>query len=229
MTDRYRVAHISELEIKTGGDRPRWARVRTFFDVRAFGVNAWTAEEARQEVISEHDEVGGPLAGHHQELYFVVAGHALFEIAGDEVDAPAGTFVFVRDPAAKRRAVAKEPATTVLAVGGRKGRAFEPMRWERTAGALAHWETKDWAAAITELSSLHTEYPDDPGVLYNLACAESLGGRHQEALLHLSRAVALDSSFGELAVNDADFEPIRDEPEFQSAVAGQADAARPSS
>jgi tetratricopeptide (TPR) repeat protein len=42
------------------------------------------------------------------------------------VDAPAGTLVFVRDPAVRRAAIAEEDATSVLVVGAVSGRAFEP-------------------------------------------------------------------------------------------------------
>ena len=222
MSAESRAAHISDLEIGTPEGR-RWAQVRATFGIGAFGVNAWTADSPAQTVINEHDETGGARPGLHEELYFVVNGHAVFTINGDEVDAPAGTFVFVRDPAAKRKAVAKEAGTTVLAAGGPRGKAFEPVEWERGAQALRHWATKDWEAAVAELSELHGEHPEDAAILYNLACAESLSGRRDDALEHLRGAVELDASFAELAADDSDFDPIRDDPEF-SPIAGQADA-----
>ena len=87
-------------------------------DIRSFGVNAYVAEEPGVDVIGEHDEVdeGAP---QHEELYFVSEGHATFTVNGDEIDAPAGTFVFVRDPAATRKAVATEAGTTVLVIGSK--------------------------------------------------------------------------------------------------------------
>jgi tetratricopeptide (TPR) repeat protein len=157
-----------------------------------------------------------------------VAGHAVFTVDGDEVDAPSGTFVFVREPTARRKAVATEPETTIVAVGAPKGAAYEPTEWERGARPLRHWQTKNWEAAITELSELHERYADDAGILYNLACAESLAGRREDALQHLRQSVTLDESFAKLAVVDEDFAAIRDEPEF-SAVAGKADASGTSS
>jgi tetratricopeptide (TPR) repeat protein len=219
MSAESRAAHISEIEIGTPEGR-RWAQVRATFGIGAFGVNAWTADSPDQIVINEHDETG---PRPHEELYFVANGHAVFTINGDEVDAPAGTFVFVRDPAAKRKAVAKEADTTVLAAGGPRGQAFEPVEWERGAQALRHWATKDWEAAIAELSELHGEYPEDATILYNLACAESLAGRREDALGHLRQSVQLDGKFAELAADDSDLDAIRDDPEF-SALAGQTDA-----
>ena len=50
-------------------------------------------------VIPEHVE---ERTGHEEELYLVVQGHATFSVQGDEIDAPAGTLVFVREPIATR-------------------------------------------------------------------------------------------------------------------------------
>jgi tetratricopeptide (TPR) repeat protein len=223
MTAPFEIANLSEIELKATQESARWATVRFRFGISAFGVNAWTTDADEQVVVSEHDEVG-PRAGRHQELYFVASGHATFTVNGDEIDAPAGTFVFVRDPAAKRKAVGKQAGTTVVAVGGLAGEAFVPSEWERSARALRHWETGDFDQAAEELSEAHEQFPDDAGVLYNLACAESMAGRKGEALVHLREAVDLDGDFRGLAEKDTDFDPIRDEPDFPSAVAGQPDS-----
>ena len=94
--------------------------------VSAFGVNAFVGATAGDVVVEEHDEAHSG----HEELYFVASGRAAFEVAGDALDAPAGTFVFVSDPSLTRAASAREPETTVLAVGGTPGRAFEVSEWE---------------------------------------------------------------------------------------------------
>jgi tetratricopeptide (TPR) repeat protein len=215
-------ANISDLAFGLAGGQ-RWAMVRTHFGITAFGVNAYIADEAGLEVVGEHDELG-ERSGKHEELYFVSSGHATFTVEGDEIDAPSGTFVFVRDPAAKRRAVAKEPGTTVLIAGGRPGEAFSPSPWERNAPALAYFATGEYDKAVEMLEQIHREDPEDAGVLYNLACAESMSGKAEQALEHLGRAVELDPSFGELAEKDSDFAPIRDDPGYASAIAGKVDA-----
>ena len=110
----YETATIDELDARRTAGRRSGAQL----DVQAFGVNAWTAAEAGGRLIPEHDEVPSG----HEELYLVVAGRATFTVDGDEIDAPAGTVVFVRDPAAKRAAVAAEAGTTVLG-RRRRGRA----------------------------------------------------------------------------------------------------------
>src|SRR5207237_8786423 len=53
-----------------------------------------------------------------EELYLVLKGRAVFELDGERVDASTGTFVFAR-PGVKRTAVAEEPETTIIALGGR--------------------------------------------------------------------------------------------------------------
>ncbi len=224
-------AHLSELELPPNPDRPewpRWAIVRLHYGIESFGINAWRAVEAGTQLIGEHDELG-ERAGRHEELYFVAEGHARFTVAGDDIDAPAGTFVFVRDPAAKRAAVAEEAGTTIVVAGGRAGEAFAPSPWERSARAFAYWNTGEFGKAIELLSAAHAEHPDDAGVLYNLACAESRDGRPAEALAHLRRSVELDPQFAEVAEDDRDFDPVRQDPQFASAVARQADTAGPAS
>jgi tetratricopeptide (TPR) repeat protein len=215
-------AHISD--VAQVGNGPRWAMVRQHFGITAFGVNAYVAAEAGQDVIEEHDELG-ERSGKHEELYFVADGHATFTVDGDEIDAPAGTFVFVRDPAAKRKAVAKVAGTSIVIAGGKPGAAFTPSLWERSAAGLVHFASKDYAKAAETYEQFLEESPGDAGFLYNLACAESLLGRTEAALDHLRQCVEADPNFKKNALGDSDFDAIRDDPEF-SAITGQVDSTR---
>ena len=201
--------NLSDLAIQVGSG-PRWAMVRTYFGISAFGVNAYRRRRARRADRQRARRARDGLE--HEELYFVGSGHATFTVDGDEIDAPAGTFVFVRDPAAKRRAVAKEAGTAIVIAGAKPGEAFKPSGWERQAPALVHFATKEYDKAIEALEALLAETPEDAGVLYNLACAESLNGNKQQALEHLRRSVELDPSFRELAEKDSDFDAIREPP-----------------
>jgi mannose-6-phosphate isomerase-like protein (cupin superfamily) len=72
--------------------------VRRHFDVQAFGVNGITGNTGDVMII-EHDERDDTDSGTegHEELFAVMSGHAVFMVAGDEIEAPAGTLVFVRD------------------------------------------------------------------------------------------------------------------------------------
>jgi tetratricopeptide (TPR) repeat protein len=198
----------------------RWATVRHHLGISAFGINAWTARETGQEIIEEHDEVG-PRAVKHEELYVVINGTATFTVDGETFDATRGTFVFVRDPTAKRKAVAVEPETTVLVIGARPGEAFTPSPWERSAPSFGYFATKEYDKAAAFLSEVLEEYPDDAGVLFNLACAESLLGQADDAVAHLQQSIATDESFRELAQKDTDFDPIRDDARFRKLVGRQ--------
>lgn len=215
-------ANIDELALRLSG-MPSWAMVRTHFDIQSFGVNAYMAEEAGVRIIEEHDELG-ERAGGHEELYFVSSGRATFTVEGDEIDAPAGTFVFVRDPAAKRTAVAEETGTTIVIVGGKPGEAFAPSSWERNAQGLVHFASEDYDKAAETYEQFLSDEPGDAGFLYNLACAESRLGRKESALKHLRESAEREERFRQAAVGDPDFDAIRDDPEF-SAITGQAGSA----
>lgn len=112
-------------------EEPDWKPLRHHLGVGAFGVNAWVAARAGELVIERHDEVPADSdpAG-HQELYAVVRGAARFTVDGEDVEAPAGTLVFVSDPGLTREAVATAEDTIVLAIGAARGVAFEPSPWE---------------------------------------------------------------------------------------------------
>ena len=215
-------AHVSELAVQLGSGQ-RWAMIRTHFGIQSFGVNAYMADEPGMTIVGEDDELGEGSGG-HEELYFVSSGRATFTVNGDEIDAPVGTFVFVRDLAAKRMAVAEEAGTTIVIAGGKPGEAFTPSTWERNAPALTHFATGEYDKAIEEFERLLAETPDDPRVLYNYGCALSLSGKTKDAIANLKRALELDPDFAELAAKDSDFDPIRNDPEFPSPVAGKADS-----
>ena len=212
------VARLEDVESFADGERPIWRRIRSHLGVEAFGINAWEAIAAGQQLIGEHDEVSGG-AGEHQELYVVLRGKATFTVDGETIDAPAMTLVFVPDPSSKRAAVADEEGTTVLVVGAKAGEAFEVSPWERDSAALRYWTTQEWDKAIELLEERVAQQPESGGPMYNLACAEARDGRRDDALEHLSRAVELDPRYRTLAQDDSDFESIRDDPRFPLAEA----------
>jgi tetratricopeptide (TPR) repeat protein len=182
--------------------------IRIPLGISAFGVNAYAAREAGEQVIEEHDELGSG-AGRHEELYVVLSGRATFTVAGSETDAPRGTLVFVRDPATRRAAVAAEPDTTVLVVGGTVGKAFSPSPWEFWLEARPDYDAKDYTAAATILERGLAAHPGNAHVLYNLACCEALAGRTEEARAHLAEAVSGDPRMREWAEDDPDLETVR--------------------
>jgi AraC-like protein len=139
MSDFVVVTHIDEIPtLATDPEVPDWKPLRRHLGVGAFGVNAWVSKQAGDVAIERHDEApsDGGAAG-HEELYVVLRGAARFTAGDREFDAPAGTLVWLPEPAVTRGAIATEPDTLILAVGAARGVAFEPSDWEdRWAKAL---------------------------------------------------------------------------------------------
>ncbi len=80
--------------------------------------------------------------------------------------------------------------------------------WDAQRRAHAFYERGDSIRAADTLRAAIAR-GEDPGLLYNLACYESLAGRSEAALAGLRRAIELDASFRALARDDSDFDPIR--------------------
>lgn len=206
-------AHLSEIETIPVPETLQWTPVRRHFGIQAFGVNTYTATEAGQEVVERHtEEVRG-----HEELYLVIAGRASFTLDGEEADAPTGTAIFVRDPSVERHAVAAEPGTTVLAMGGKPGVAYSPGPWEWVFVARTMGERGDFEGAIAGLENGLEVHPGHAALLYWLARMEAGAGRSDDALAHLAEAVAKREDLGARAREDDAFASIRDDPRFPKA------------
>lgn len=101
-------------------DDPDWHPLTHHFGITAFGLNAFVARAEGQELVGEHDEQGSG----QEEVYVVTAGRARFWLDGWAHDVDAGCVVVARSEV-RRRAVALEPGTTVLAIGGPAREGFE--------------------------------------------------------------------------------------------------------
>ena len=210
----YSVTHLDAIP-----KRDSWIPIRDHFGIGAFGVNAWRRAEPGEYVIPEHTEA---MAG-HEELYVVVFGHATFTVEDEEIDAPAGTLVFVSDPGARRGAVATAPATTVLVVGGKPGEPFAISSWEETweenQQAMSLYREKRYDEAADVLREAVERHPQAGGLHYNLACFESMAGVGAESVARdLARAIELYPDFRNLARSDSDFDPVRDSADFRALV-----------
>jgi tetratricopeptide (TPR) repeat protein len=209
MADGWRSIRLDEIEpIPVVGGTLLWRPVRRTLDVGAFGINAYVAPNAGDDVVEEHTEES---LG-HEEVYLVLSGRATFELDGETLDAPAGTAVFVRDPNVKRHARAEEPDTAVLAVGGPRGGAYEPSPWEDYFAAEHHRASGDYESYVAELEDALARRPDHPATLYNLACAEALAGRSDDAVAHLRRALELRPALAETASADEDLRSLQELP-----------------
>src|SRR4029077_19781532 len=111
----WQVARLGDIE-----RRDRDIPVREHFGIRSFGINAYAPGEDGR-LIGEHDESGTG----QEELYVVLDGTATFEIDGETVDAPAGTFVFV-PPESQRKAAGNR---SVLPLRGNPGEAYQALDW----------------------------------------------------------------------------------------------------
>lgn len=209
---RYAVARLDEIEELDDGREP-FRPVRHRLGITAFGVTAWTARKAGDRIINEHDEADDGA----EELYLVQRGRAIFELDGERVDAPAGTLVFAR-PGVKRTAFAEEGGTTILAIGGTPGQAYEARGWELWAPLWAHYEAGLHAEVAERLRDVVDASPQYGLLFYNLACCESLTGHRADALEHLRRAIELSEEFRGHARSDSDLDPIRDDPAFKQLV-----------
>src|SRR5439155_22698973 len=105
----WKVARLDDIE-----RRGRSIPVREHLGIHSFGINAWRRSEDGT-LINDHDEAGG-----QEELYIVLDGTATFEVDGETIDAPAGTFLYV-GPEARRKATGD---ATGLALGGTAGEAY---------------------------------------------------------------------------------------------------------
>jgi tetratricopeptide (TPR) repeat protein len=211
---RYAVAQLDEIDEISDGRAPS-RPVRYHFGITSFGANAWIAREAGDRIINEHDEAEE--GDGQEELYLVQRGRARFEFDGESVEAPAGTLVFVR-PGVKRTAFAEEPGTTILALGGTPGKAYEPSGFEIWAPLGPLYEAGEYAEAADRGRELIKAHPEYPGLLYNVACCESLAGQTADAIEHLRLAIERADRFRSPAADDSDFDPIRDDPAFKELV-----------
>jgi hypothetical protein len=210
---KYAVARLEAIEELTDGREP-FRPVRHHFGITSFGVNAWTARDVGDRIINEHDESE---PDSDEELYLVMRGRAMFELDGDRVPAPAGTFVFA-PPGVKRTAWAEEPETTVIALGGTAGQVYEASGWEIWAPLTPLYKAGEYAEAADRGRELVEAHPQYAGLLYNLACCESLAGRTGDALDHLRLSVDRSEHSRAYAKDDSDFDPIRDEPAFKELI-----------
>ena len=152
-------------------------------------------------VVEEHTE--GSLR--HEELYLVLRGRATFTLGDETIEAPAGTLVFISDPEVKRKAVAEEVGTTVLAVGGKPGEAFTPSPWEWFFQAYQQPPDQGIETMRAGIEELGERAP----LYYHLACMEAKAGRLEDAKEHLAHAIELDLKFEEIAASDDDLKEVR--------------------
>jgi len=147
-----------------------------------------------------------------EEEWWASSGSGAF-LDGERIDAPAGTFVFAA-PGVMRTAFAAEPDTTVLAIGGRPGEAWEPDGWELWTPVAPLFDDGRYAEAADLSRQLVDANPGLPMLPYMLACCELKAGRTDEAIEAL-RAALVTKRMRVIAAKDANLDPLRDIPAFR--------------
>jgi hypothetical protein len=209
MNGTWRVARLDDIE-----RRGRMVPAREHLGIHSFGLNAFTPND-EGVLINDHDETGSG----QEELYVVLDGHATFEIDGETVDAPAGTFLSI-PPEARRNATG---TGTVLVVGGTPGVAYEAFDWGEAwtfhnASLTAYGEQR-YGDALAAVREGLEQVPDHPGLHFNYACFATLDGdTSDEVFDHLRRSVDLFPPFRERARDDSDLAAVRDDPRFEEAL-----------
>ena len=207
-TQTWKIARLDDIE-----RRGRTIPVREQLGIHAFGINAFRHDEDGL-LINEHDETGG-----QEELYIVLDGTATFEIDGETVVAPEGTFLSVA-PEARRKATGDG---TVLVVGGTVGEAYQAFDWGEawpfhTESMTAYGEQR-YGDALDAVRRGLERTPEQPGLHYNYACFATLAGETgDETFDHLKRSVELFPPFRGQARDDEDLVAVRDDPRFEEAL-----------
>jgi hypothetical protein len=203
------IARLDDIE-----RRGRSIPVREHLGIHAFGINAFTPGEDGT-LINEHDESGSG----QEELYIVLDGNATFEVDGETIEAPAGTFLFVR-PDLRRKASGDG---TVLALGGTPGEAYQAIDWGEAwpfhSESLTAYGEQRYGEALEAVRHGLEHMPDHAGLHYNYACFATLAGETgDETFRHLHRSIELFPRFREQARTDDDFAAVRDDPRFEEAL-----------
>jgi hypothetical protein len=212
----YRVLSIPQEANEGDGDRVS-VRLRRTLDIGAFGAGAALQRKAGETVVYDHHEAG-PGGDRHEELYVVLQGSATFTVDGDDVEAPQGTAIFVRDPEVMRKAVTTADDTIVLAVGGPRDRAYRITPAASQDGFWEAYQAKDYATALEATRRGLEMYPGNAYLLYNVACMQALLGDDDAALKALAESVAQWEKYKDQARKDDDFVSLREDPRFVELV-----------
>jgi len=144
-----------------------------------------------------------------------------------------GSQVFYTEPT--------EPDLIVVSVGSFADPSFPPPTesgydsrrhpWVRLPDSVSRYAPELWwdsgrplydagkyAEAADKGRELLAVRPDQPYLYYNVACCESLAGRTADAVEHLRQAIDMWEGCREMATEDSDFDPVRDEPAFRDLI-----------
>lgn len=201
----YRTLSIFEdASIAIQGGELQWVPVRRRLEIGAFGINAFRAARKGDALIEDHVESPG-----QEELYVLLKGRARLAVGEETIDVSAGTCVFVPGPDMRRRGIALEDDTIMLAVGGWRERPYHPLPWEPIYLAQEAIDRGDWAAAAETLDREAGEHRDTAILQFRLACCHARLGEHELALEELRRSIEIDPKMRDRAASAEDLESLR--------------------
>ncbi|HEY7605077.1 MAG TPA: DUF1028 domain-containing protein [Gaiellaceae bacterium] len=92
------------------------------------------------------------------------------------------------------------------------------LLWDALRRASFFHEPGQYAQGVEVLRAALGRHGEDPVLLYDLACFESLAGDTEGAIAHVTRSLELDPRLRPGAAADGDFEALRQDPRFRTAV-----------
>jgi hypothetical protein len=203
----WRALQLEEVDSLPWADTElEWRPLREALGARIVGMAGFSAGRAEQELVEGHTEDNGGRG--QEEVYIVLDGRARFTLDGEELDAPAGTFVRV-DPAVHRRAVAVRPRTSVLALGGPP--SFEPSASEWIERARPHIRSNP-ALARQIVEELRSARPHSPGIPIAEALLAVGAGDTALATRKLGEVLGEEPGLRTALAQDPDLAPLLDGP-----------------
>jgi hypothetical protein len=183
----------------------------------------------------------GMQAGYAAGQVDVTGRYSDFTRISDESDRKAHVFHFCPDCGSQVfYTEPDEPELVVVSVGAFADPSFPPPtrsgyesrrhRWVGLPASIEREAPELWdparplyeAGRYAEAAALGRElieaHPEQGFLYYNTACCESLAGRPAEAVELLRRVIGMRGGAREMAKQDSDFDPIRDDPAFRELV-----------
>ena len=195
----WKAVRLDEVEPRPWQDTElSWLPLREELGTRIVGMAGFSADRVGQELIEGHDEEHDGRG--HEEVYVVLRGRVMFVLDGDKIDAPAGSFVLV-EPGVHRQAVAAEPGSAVLALGG--PRTFEPSaaEWIERARPFIRSDPAKARQIVDELRSVK---PDSPGIAIGEALLSVGQGDENSARRALAAVLADEPGLRHTLESDPD-------------------------
>jgi mannose-6-phosphate isomerase-like protein (cupin superfamily) len=119
----YTILHREEFESMEGSGECTWGLARKSLGVSAMGMNLVEIGPGGQ--IPEHDETGRE----QEEVFIIWSGDATAVVDGNDVEAPAGTFVRVSPETRRTIRNDSDQPLTMLIVSAPVASGYEPMGW----------------------------------------------------------------------------------------------------